>query len=202
MCNKSKTNCSRIYRWLYFEFTSGEFFQNNNSILPIIINYVKSNLKLSDTEPNYLVDAYCGSGLFSITCSSKVSKVIGVEISAESIKFAKINAIKNNISNAKFIVGKAEEIFASIDTPNDQTSVILDPPRKGCDDVFLNQLSDYNPAKIVYISCNVHSQARDIEWFINNTGNGHKYQVESIKGFDFFPQTHHVESVAVLTLKE
>ncbi|KAK6886036.1 tRNA (uracil(54)-C(5))-methyltransferase [Candida tropicalis] len=185
-----------------FEFTSGEFFQNNNSILPIIINYVKSNLKLSDTEPNYLVDAYCGSGLFSITCSSKVSKVIGVEISAESIKFAKINAIKNNISNAKFIVGKAEEIFASIDTPNDQTSVILDPPRKGCDDVFLNQLSDYNPAKIVYISCNVHSQARDIEWFINNTGNGHKYQVESIKGFDFFPQTHHVESVAVLTLKE
>lgn len=139
---------------------------------------------------------------FQLLAHQKVSKVIGVEISAESIKFAKINAIKNNISNAKFIVGKAEEIFASIDTPNDQTSVILDPPRKGCDDVFLNQLSDYNPAKIVYISCNVHSQARDIEWFINNTGNGHKYQVESIKGFDFFPQTHHVESVAVLTLKE
>ncbi|RCK56298.1 tRNA (uracil(54)-C(5))-methyltransferase [Candida viswanathii] len=185
-----------------FEFTSGEFFQNNNSILPIIINYVKSNLKLSDTEPNYLVDAYCGSGLFSITCSSKVSKVIGVEISADSIKFAKINAAKNNISNAKFIVGKAEEIFANIDTPNSQTSVILDPPRKGCDEVFLNQLSDYNPAKIVYISCNVHSQARDVEWFINNTKNGGKYKVESIKGFDFFPQTHHVESVAVLSLKE
>ncbi|EMG46622.1 TRM2 tRNA [Candida maltosa Xu316] len=185
-----------------FEFTSGEFFQNNNSILPIIIDYVKSNLKLSPDEPNYLVDAYCGSGLFSITCSSNVSKVIGVEISADSIKFAKINAEKNKIENAKFIVGKAEEIFANIDTPNTQTSVILDPPRKGCDDVFLNQLSDYNPAKIVYISCNVHSQARDIEWFINNTSNGDKYQVESVKGFDFFPQTHHVESVAVLSLKD
>ena len=80
--------------------------------------------------------------------------------------------------------------------------MILDPPRKGCDDVFLNQLSDYNPAKIVYISCNVHSQARDIEWFINSTVNGNQYYVESIKGFDFFPQTHHVETVAVLSLKE
>ena len=185
-----------------FEFSAGEFFQNNNSILPIVIDYVRSNLSLSEDQPNYLVDAYCGSGLFSITCSSNVSKVIGVEISADSIRFAKRNAEKNNIKNANFIVGKAEEIFASIDTPNNQTSVILDPPRKGCDDVFLNQLSDYNPAKIVYISCNVHSQARDIEWFINSTVNGNQYYVESIKGFDFFPQTHHVETVAVLSLKE
>ena len=98
-------------------------------------------------------------------------------------------------------MGKAEEIFKDINTPPEQTSVILDPPRKGCDDVFLNQLSAYNPAKIVYISCNVHSQARDVEWFLNNTENGAKYEVESIKGFDFFPQTHHVESVAVLSLR-
>ena len=116
--------------------------------MPIVIDYVRSNLSLSEDQPNYLVDAYCGSGLFSITCSSNVSKVIGVEISADSIRFAKRNAEKNNIKNANFIVGKAEEIFASIDTPNNQTSVILDPPRKGCDDVFLNQLSDYNPAKL------------------------------------------------------
>ncbi|KAG7662415.1 TRM2 [[Candida] subhashii] len=188
-----------------FEFSAGEFFQNNNSILPIVTNYVKSNLSIPNSkpdEPNYLVDAYCGSGLFSITCSSNVSKVIGVEVSADSVKFAERNAKLNNIENAKFIVGKAEEIFASIDTPSDRTSVILDPPRKGCDEVFLNQLSTYHPAKIVYISCNVHSQARDVEWFINNTEHGKDYVVESVKGFDFFPQTHHVESVAVLTLKQ
>lgn len=184
-----------------FKFSAGEFFQNNNSILPIIINYVKSNLILNNQE-NYLVDAYCGSGLFSITCSENVKKVIGVEVSADSVKFAEINAKANNIQNTNFIVGKAEQIFASIDTPNDKTSVILDPPRKGCDDVFLNQLSDYTPARIVYISCNVHSQARDVEWFINNTTNGHHYGVDSIKGFDFFPQTHHVESVAVLSYRE
>lgn len=188
-----------------FEFSAGEFFQNNNSILPIVTNYVKSNLSIPNSkpdEPNYLVDAYCGSGLFSITCSTNVSKVIGVEVSADSVKFAERNAKLNKIENAKFIVGKAEEIFASIDTPANRTSVILDPPRKGCDEVFLNQLSTYHPAKIVYISCNVHSQARDVEWFINNTENGKNYYVESIKGFDFFPQTHHVESVAVLALKQ
>lgn len=187
-----------------FQFSAGEFFQNNNSILPAVTSYVKSNLHIADSQPgqpNYLVDAYCGSGLFSITCSHNVSRVIGVEVSADSVRFAETNAKLNNIENASFVVGRAEKIFGSIDTPADRTSVILDPPRKGCDDVFLNQLADYNPAKIVYISCNVHSQARDIDWFINNTENGKNYVVESIKGFDFFPQTHHVESVAVLALK-
>lgn len=187
-----------------FEFSAGEFFQNNNSILPAVTDYVKTNLSIANSspdQPNYLVDAYCGSGLFSITCSKNVSKVIGVEVSADSVRFAERNARNNNIENAQFIVGKAEQIFASIDTPADRTSVILDPPRKGCDDVFLNQLSEYHPAKIVYISCNVHSQARDVDWFIHSTKNGHEYVVESIKGFDFFPQTHHVESVAVLTRK-
>lgn len=188
-----------------FEFSAGEFFQNNNLILPLVTNYVKENLHIRGSgpdEPNYLVDAYCGSGLFSITCLTGVSKVIGVEVSADSVKFAERNAKTNKIENASFIVGKAEEIFKNIDTPAARTSVILDPPRKGCDDVFLNQLSAYHPAKIVYISCNVHSQARDIEWFIHNTEAGKDYVVESVRGFDFFPQTHHVESVAVLTLKE
>lgn len=187
-----------------FEFSAGEFFQNNNSILPLVTNYVKENLSIEesgvsdDKKENYLVDAYCGSGLFSITCSQNVSRVIGVEVSADSVKFAERNAATNKIPNCKFIVGKAEKIFEDIDIPASQTAVILDPPRKGCDEVFLNQLAVFNPAKIVYISCNVHSQARDVEWFINNTDNGSQYQVESIKGFDFFPQTHHIESVAVL----
>ncbi|EGV64410.1 hypothetical protein CANTEDRAFT_114235 [Yamadazyma tenuis ATCC 10573] len=184
-----------------FKFSAGEFFQNNNSILPAVTDYVKANLNLASDSDNYLVDAYCGSGLFSITCSTNVKRVIGVEVSADSVKFARLNAELNKIQNASFIAGKAEEIFKDIDLPADKTSVILDPPRKGCDDVFLNQLSDFHPAKIVYISCNVHSQARDVEWFIHHTENGHHYEVVSVKGFDFFPQTHHVESVAVLRLK-
>ncbi|KAM9894515.1 hypothetical protein OXX79_008658 [Metschnikowia pulcherrima] len=198
-----RTVVSEYVNGYTFEFSAGEFFQNNNSILPIVTNYVKENLQIpgKEGEDNFLVDAYCGSGLFSVTCSGGVSRVIGVEVSADSVKFAERNAKNNKVENASFIVGKAEEIFKEIDTPADRTAVILDPPRKGCDDVFLNQLAAYRPAKIVYISCNVHSQARDVEWFIHNTTAGNEYKVESVKGFDFFPQTHHVESVAVLSLK-
>lgn len=188
-----------------FQFSAGEFFQNNNSILPLVTDYVRSNLQISGSnpgDPHYLVDAYCGSGLFSITSSKGVDKVIGVEVSADSVSFAERNAKANGVENCKFIVGKAEKIFGSIDTPSERTSVILDPPRKGCDDVFLKQLSEYNPAKVVYISCNVHSQARDIQYFLTETDNGRHYKIESLRGFDFFPQTHHVESVCVLSKKE
>ncbi|KAG0658259.1 tRNA(m5U54)methyltransferase [Monosporozyma unispora] len=185
-----------------FEFSAGEFFQNNNSILPIITKYVRENLQIPNSkidEPNYLVDAYCGSGLFSLCSSKGVSKVTGVEISADSVSFAERNSKNNGVENCKFIVGKAEKLFECIDTPNDRTSVILDPPRKGCDEVFMKQLAEYYPARIVYISCNVHSQARDLEYFLNDTEKGKDYKIESLRGFDFFPQTHHVESVAVLS---
>lgn len=187
-----------------FQFSAGEFFQNNNSILPLVTKYVRENLRIPNSGPDdehNLIDAYCGSGLFSICSSKGVNKVIGVEISADSVSFAERNAKANGIENCKFIVGKAEKLFESIDIPNDRTSVILDPPRKGCDDLFLKQLADYYPAKVVYISCNVHSQARDVEYFLKSTDRGKDYKVESIRGFDFFPQTHHVESVCVLSRK-
>ncbi|QLL33774.1 hypothetical protein HG536_0F00990 [Torulaspora globosa] len=185
-----------------FQFSAGEFFQNNNSILPLVTKYVRENLQIPNSQPDQdhnLVDAYCGSGLFSICSSKGVTRVIGVEISADSVTFAQRNATANGVENCKFIVGKAEKLFESIDTPNDRTSVVLDPPRKGCDELFLTQLAEYCPAKIVYISCNVHSQARDVEYFLKNTDNGKRYKIESIRGFDFFPQTHHVEGVCVLT---
>ncbi|KAH3901138.1 tRNA (uracil(54)-C(5))-methyltransferase SCDLUD_002620 [Saccharomycodes ludwigii] len=198
----TKQVVSEYINGLTFKFVANEFFQNNDSILPLVIDYVKQNLMIpnvQETEARYLVDAYCGSGLFSISCSQDVEKVIGVEVSADSVKMASKNAERNSIKNCTFLLGKAECIFESIDTPSDFTSVILDPPRKGCDEIFLRQLAAYNPAKIVYISCNVHSQARDVQYFLTETENGCKYKVESIRGFDFFPQTHHVEGVCVLS---
>lgn len=188
-------------RVLRFDFIANEFFQNNNSILPLVIKYVTENL---GEEMRYLVDAYCGSGLFSVSIASavesQVRKVLGVEISERAVEFAKKNAALNKISpeHCDFIQGKAEKLFEHIDFPKDETGVILDPPRKGCDEVFLNQLSEFEPLRIVYVSCNVHSQARDVKFFLNETSNGAKYELKSIRGFDFFPQTHHVESVAVL----
>lgn len=182
-----------------FNFSAGEFFQNNNSILPIVTKYVRDALFLEGQEDRYLVDAYCGSGLFSIMCSEGVKQVVGVEVSKDSVAFAKKNAELNKITNADFIVGNAEKIFEDIKLPPNNTSVICDPPRKGCSEAFLTQLSDFNPKKIIYISCNVHSQAKDLDFFINNTNNGKQYRIDSIRGFDFFPQTHHVESVAILS---
>lgn len=188
-----------------YKFTSpaGAFFQNNNSILPTFTAYIRENLTLPDAvaPPKYLVDAYCGSGLFTVTCGKSVQKAIGVDISADSIKFAERNAAANGITNASFIAGNAEMIFADIDFPGAETSCIIDPPRKGCDHQFLDQLLDFRPKRIIYVSCNVHTQARDMEYILKNE-RGRGYRVDSVRGFDFFPQTHHVESVAVLTWVE
>jgi tRNA (uracil-5-)-methyltransferase len=182
-----------------FHYPASAFFQNNNSILPEVTKYVRENIVLPSTgrAPKYLVDTYCGSGLFAVTCSPAVEKVIGVEISKDSVQYAEKNAQLNNLTNASFIVGEAQKIFEKVDTPADETSIIIDPPRKGCDTQFLDQLLLFKPAKVVYVSCNVHSQARDVEYLLMSPSSD--YQIESIRGFDFFPQTHHVESVAVLS---
>ena len=195
------------------ECAQGLSFQNNNSILPDLVAYVADQLpRASSDGPRYLVDAYCGSGLFSISLASRFSHVKGVEISSESIRFAKLNAMLNNVTNTDFIEGKAEAIFAvsfcssfaacemttdasqSIDFPAAQTTVIIDPPRKGCDELFLSQLVAFSPATILYVSCSVHTQAPDVGYLVTKGG----YELMSLRGVDLFPQTHHVESVAVL----
>lgn len=185
-----------------FQSPAGAFFQNNNAIMPLLTGYVKQNLKVADTgtgtsQERFLVDAYCGSGLFSITCSEGFSAVNGVEISQDSVKWAKINAETNGIQNTTFLAGNAEALFEMIKFPPAQTAMILDPPRKGCDTVFLNQLLDFSPDRVVYVSCCVQTQARDVGYILNHE-KGRAYEVESIVGFDLFPNTYHVEGVCVL----
>lgn len=184
-----------------FEYPANQFFQNNNSILPLVTDYVRERIVLPSTgkPPKYLVDTYCGSGLFAVTCASGAESVIGVEISKDSVEYAERNAKLNDLHNAKFIVGQAERIFEQVKENPAETSIIIDPPRRGCDQAFLDQLLEFRPAKVVYVSCNVHSQARDVEYILTSD-KGKAYKLESVRGFDFFPQTHHVESVAVLSL--
>ncbi len=183
-----------------FESPAGTFFQNNRSILPSLLEYVREQILqaspegTSDSE-RYLVDAYCGSGLFSLCLASLFREVSGVEISSESIKYATKNAELNGITNAKFLAGNAEEIFAKIEYPADQTTVIIDPPRRGCDEEFIRQLVNLGPKHIVYVSCNVHTQARDVGQLVTRDA---RYKVKSVRGADLFPQTHHVEGVCVL----
>lgn len=123
-----------------------------------------------------------------------------MEISADSIKFAKQNATINRIENVDFLAGDAQDIFKHITFPSDQTTVIIDPPRRGCDEPFIKQLLTLGPQLIVYVSCNVHTQARDVGQIINGLPETPKraYEILSIRGADLFPQTYHVEGICVL----
>jgi tRNA (uracil-5-)-methyltransferase len=199
-----------------FQFVNpaGSFFQNNNSILPVFTQYIRENILPS--TPNHkithLIDAYSGSGLFTITLSALFKTSLGIDISPASIESASTNARLNNLpeSSTRFIAADAARLFASIESDAQETVVMLDPPRKGCDESFLRQLVQYGPARVVYVSCNVHTQARDVGVLVGGmkgvdggfgTGEG-CYEIESLRGFDFFPQTGHVEGVAVLKCKE
>lgn len=134
-----------------FSTPAGAFFQNNRSIIPLVIDYVKQQACMEDDgKARYLVDTYCGSGLFALSLASMFHEVAGVEISASSIECAKHNAELNRITNAKFLAGSAENVFASISYPPSQTTVVIDPPRRGCDQPFIDQLIALKPKYIVY----------------------------------------------------
>ena len=196
-----------------FDNPAGSFFQNNNSLLPSFTQYIRDHILPKDQPADApritnLIDAYSGSGLFTITLSSLFNNSIGIDIAASSIKSATKNAELNNLSpsNARFIAGDANDLFASVKFPAAETAVVLDPSRKGCDENFLRQLLQFGPERVCYVSCNVHTQARDVGILVGgiagvNGGEG-LYEIESLRGFDFFPQTGHVEGVAILNKKK
>jgi tRNA (uracil-5-)-methyltransferase len=201
-----------------FHNVAGAFFQNNNSILPKVTQYIRDHILRPAASSSSssgdsarpavtnLLDAYCGSGLFTITLSSLFQRSIGIDIADASIRCARKNAELNGIKGTSFIVATASKIFADLDVKPDTTAVVIDPPRKGCDQDFLNQLLEFGPQRIVYVSCNVHTQARDVGALVEgrdtSAGKRCRYDIESIRGFDFFPQTGHVEAVAVLDRTE
>jgi tRNA (uracil-5-)-methyltransferase len=193
-----------------FEYPNGSFFQNNNSVLPSLTDYVQSRIFDASADgppPTHLVDAYCGAGLFAITLSPHFATVAGIELSADSIRAATHNAELNDIPKSKisFRAGDAADIFRTVgDFPPRETVLLIDPPRKGCDEPFIKQLLAFRARTVVYVSCNVHTQARDVGMVVKASmedGRG-RYVLESLRGFDLFPQTAHVESVAVLRLAE
>ena len=126
---------------------------------------------------------------------------MGIDISEASIAAAEMNATANNVKNASFMAADAARLFDKISFPADETAVVIDPSKKGCDDDFLKQLLRFGPQRIVYVSCNVHTQARDVGVLVEGKG-GARYEIESLQGFDFFPQTGQVESVAILSRVE
>ncbi|KAK4335446.1 tRNA (uracil(54)-C(5))-methyltransferase [Rhodotorula toruloides] len=187
-----------------FEQQAGSFFQNNNSILPSLLDYVREAIgPRKEGEERYLVDAYTGSGLFAISLADQFDHVEGVEIDKASIRWAKKNAEYNKgpgRGEVGFRDGKAEEIFKDITFPPERTTIVIDPPRKGCDELFISQLLAFSPRNVVYVSCNPRTQARDIGMIVmQSTAAGKPYRIDSARAADLFANTHHAEGVAVLS---
>ena len=172
-------------------FLARDFFQNNPFILPAFTGHVRDQAASSGAR--FLVDAYCGSGLFALTAAAAFERVAGIEISGSSIAFARENAAANGIANATFQAGDAAAIFAGLEFPPAGTVVVIDPPRKGCDENFLNQLFAFGPRAVVYVSCDPATQMRDLRHFL-----ARGYELAEVQPFDLFPQTRHLECVVTL----
>src|SRR5699024_894886 len=174
---------------LTFAVSRKSFFQVNTVQTENLYNQA---LEYADIGPeDTVIDAYCGTGSISLFLARKAKKVYGVEIVPEAIEDAKKDARMNEITNAEFVLGAAEEIMPKWKEEGLSPNVIvIDPPRKGCDEELLQAMIDMNPERIVYVSCNPSTLARDIK--ILEAGG---FKAKEIQPVDMFPRTHHVELV-------
>lgn len=200
---------------LTFRFLAGNFFQNNPFMLPVMVDYVvAAAIKPAEggRKMTHLIDCYCGSGLFCLTSAHAFDTCVGIEVNPIAIEEARANAALNSISNCAFVAASAEAIFESDelvqtttdtttstmvrDFPRHSTVVVCDPPRKGCSEEFLQQLYDFKPQRIVYMSCDPATQARDSYGIVANG-----YEITSVQPFDLFPQTRHIECLIIFEKK-
>jgi 23S rRNA (uracil1939-C5)-methyltransferase/tRNA (uracil-5-)-methyltransferase len=191
-----------------FTYLAGNFFQNNYYVLPLMVQTVvdaaAAPLPPNDARPAHLIDCYCGSGLFAVSAAARFESVIGIEINERAVQEATANAEQNGLSNCRFVSATAEHIFRNLEDPEgaemkvscDRTVVVLDPPRNGCSESFLQQLLTFAPARIVYLSCDPVTQARDVANVLQHENV--RYEIESVQPFDLFPQTRHIECLVVL----
>ncbi|MGB0678350.1 MAG: class I SAM-dependent RNA methyltransferase [Polyangiales bacterium] len=176
---------------LRFRFCAGEFFQNNPAVLPAMLEHAVQAARGPGLDT--LLDLYCGVGSFALWAAPHFRQIRGIEVSAAAIDCARHNAALNGIAHVDFIAGDAAHIFANAPAPAAQTAVILDPPRRGCSPDFIAQLLAFQPARIVYVSCDPATFARDMR-LLHEGG----YRLQAVQPFDLFPQTRHVEVVGTL----
>jgi len=177
---------------LSYEVSPHSFFQINPVQTEKLYNKAIEFADISKDDT--VLDIYCGIGTISLTAARKAKSVIGVEIVPEAIEDAKKNAKRNSIENAEFYCSAAEDIVPQLLKDNISPDiVILDPPRKGSDEKTLSAIVSAKPKRIVYVSCNPATLARDAKFL---TENG--YRAEKVTAVDMFPHTVHVESVVRL----
>lgn len=190
-----KGQIRRIVKGKEFLVPFDGFFQNNLYLTDKLVDEV-CQMALSG-QLNTIIDLYCGCGLFSIFLAPFAGEVLGIELNPKAVKFAQINAEKENLKNVKFVCGDAaEELLKNFSKrPGMIDLLILDPPRIGCNQPLLKAVTELQPSRIIYVSCNPATQARDIK-FLKEAG----YRLLHIQLLDMFPQTQHIEVTAFLVL--
>lgn len=179
---------------ILFEISHKSFYQVNPVQTEELYKKAISYAELTGNE--VVVDAFCGIGTIGLTAAPFAKTVLGMDVVKSSIENAKRNAINNKITNARFVTGKAEKVIK--DWKNYDVDVLfIDPPRKGVEREFLETIVEMKVKRIVYISCNVSTLARDLNFL-----QGNDYIVEETTPYDMFPQTNHIESVTKLTLRK
>lgn len=181
---------------LKFKINYRSFFQVNPHTTRLLYDYVRS--LVSKRQCQAVLDLYCGAGTIGLYVASCVREVIGVEIVPAAVNDARENARTNNLTNASFYCGSAQDVMPRLVKEGKTADcVILDPPRKGCEKTLIDDIASFSPSTVIYVSCDCATAARDAALFAQ-----HGYSLISVKLFDQFPQTCLVETVALLVRGE
>jgi 23S rRNA (uracil1939-C5)-methyltransferase len=179
-----------------FAISALSFYQVNPVQTNVLYDKALEYAGLSGNES--VIDAYCGIGTISLFLAQKAKKVFGVEVVPEAIEDAKRNAELNGFTNAEFAAGEAEVVIPKwYQEGNSADVLVVDPPRKGCDEALLQTIIDMKPKKVVYVSCNPATLARDLR-ILEDGG----YKTVEVQPVDMFPHTTHVECVSQIVLRE
>ncbi|MBQ8293146.1 MAG: 23S rRNA (uracil(1939)-C(5))-methyltransferase RlmD [Bacilli bacterium] len=177
-----------------FKISSKSFYQINPYQTEVLYNSAINNAGLKSTDT--ILDAYSGVGTIGLIASSKVRKVLSVEIEKSAVIDAQFNAKINNIKNVSFFNDDASNFIVNLANRKERMdAIIMDPPRSGSDERFLKAVLKLVPEKIIYISCNPNTQVNDLKLLMD------KYEIKYIQPVDMFPHTAHVENIVILTRK-
>jgi 23S rRNA (uracil1939-C5)-methyltransferase len=178
---------------LTFAISPLSFFQVNPRQTEVLYREALRQAELKGDE--VVFDLYCGIGTIGLFMAAHAARVHGVEVVPEAIADARANAERNGLTNAVFHQGSAEDLVPGLYEAGIRADVVVvDPPRKGCDQALLDTLAAMGPPRLVYVSCNPKTLARDLAWLCQ-----HGYRLEQVTPVDMFPHTMHVETVARLT---
>ncbi|WP_017324672.1 23S rRNA (uracil(1939)-C(5))-methyltransferase RlmD [Synechococcus sp. PCC 7336] len=189
-CIAGRAEIQDQFAGLTLAIDSTSFFQVYAEQAERLLTWIVEQLDLQGNET--LVDAYCGIGTFTLPLAQRVKQAIGIEVAPTAVRLARTNAQLNAIANVEFLEGTVESLLSTLPLAD---LVLLDPPRKGCDRRAIEALLYRPPQRIVYVSCNPATLARDLDLLVERGS----YTLSCLRAADFFPQTSHVETVAFLT---